>query len=76
MRCAEEGGQKLETQISRNFPARNRKVSRSPLSPSSSSAAVTAAAMLSGDVPPNQTLYLRNLNEKIKKEGTTLAPAA
>ncbi|KQK22074.1 U2 small nuclear ribonucleoprotein B'' [Brachypodium distachyon] len=24
--------------------------------------------MLSGDVPPNQTIYLRNLNEKIKKE--------
>ncbi|TVU47370.1 hypothetical protein EJB05_06969 [Eragrostis curvula] len=24
--------------------------------------------MLSGDVPPNQTIYLRNLNEKLKKE--------
>ena len=22
------------------------------------------------DIPPNQTLYVRNLNEKIKKEGT------
>jgi U2 small nuclear ribonucleoprotein B'' len=32
--------------------------------------------MLSGDVPPNQTIYLRNLNEKIKKEGTNLVPAA
>jgi hypothetical protein len=26
--------------------------------------------MLSGDVPPNQTIYIRNLEEKIKKEGT------
>ncbi|KAF4389550.1 hypothetical protein F8388_009683 [Cannabis sativa] len=24
--------------------------------------------MLSGDIPPNQTIYLKNLNEKIKKE--------
>ncbi|KAF0902245.1 hypothetical protein E2562_014481 [Oryza meyeriana var. granulata] len=24
--------------------------------------------MLSGDIPPNQTVYLRNLNEKVKKE--------
>eukprot|EP00494_Astrolonche_serrata_P016310 UN16474 len=24
--------------------------------------------MLSGDVPPNQTVYFRNLNEKVKKE--------
>ncbi|XP_020252828.1 U2 small nuclear ribonucleoprotein B'' [Asparagus officinalis] len=24
--------------------------------------------MLSGDIPPNQTIYIRNLNEKIKKE--------
>jgi U2 small nuclear ribonucleoprotein B'' len=30
--------------------------------------------MLSGDVPPNQTIYLRNLNEKIKKEGTVSSP--
>jgi hypothetical protein len=36
-------------------------------SPSTSSSA--AAAMLSGDIPPNQTIYLRNLNEKLKKEG-------
>jgi hypothetical protein len=30
--------------------------------------------MLSGDIPPNQTVYLRNLNEKVKKEGTHLFP--
>lgn len=24
--------------------------------------------MLSGDIPPNQTIYIRNLNEKVKKE--------
>ncbi|KAL4189538.1 hypothetical protein AMTRI_Chr08g165870 [Amborella trichopoda] len=24
--------------------------------------------MLSGDIPPNQTIYVRNLNEKVKKE--------
>jgi hypothetical protein len=28
--------------------------------------------MLSGDIPPNQTIYLNNLNEKVKKEGTSL----
>lgn len=26
-------------------------------------------AMLSGDIPPNQTIYIKNLNEKVKKEG-------
>ncbi|WOL06858.1 U2 small nuclear ribonucleoprotein B'' [Canna indica] len=25
-------------------------------------------AMLSGDIPPNQTIYINNLNEKVKKE--------
>ncbi|XP_008782587.1 U2 small nuclear ribonucleoprotein B'' [Phoenix dactylifera] len=25
-------------------------------------------AMLSGDIPPNQTIYIKNLNEKVKKE--------
>ena len=25
--------------------------------------------MLSGDIPPNQTIYIKNLNEKVKKEG-------
>jgi hypothetical protein len=40
-------------------------------------AAAAAAAeeveeMLSGDIPPNQTIYLNNLNEKVKKEGTAL----
>lgn len=25
--------------------------------------------MLSGDVPPNQTIYIKNLNDKVKKEG-------
>ncbi|KAM3313839.1 hypothetical protein ACQJBY_033005 [Aegilops geniculata] len=29
--------------------------------------------MLSGDVPPNQTVYFRNLNEKVKKEAATNA---
>ncbi|KAF9596449.1 hypothetical protein IFM89_011278 [Coptis chinensis] len=24
--------------------------------------------MLSGDVPPNQTIYIKNLNEKVKKD--------
>ncbi|PON69070.1 U1 small nuclear ribonucleoprotein A/U2 small nuclear ribonucleoprotein B'' [Parasponia andersonii] len=24
--------------------------------------------MLSGDIPPNQTIYIKNVNEKIKKE--------
>ena len=28
--------------------------------------------MLTGDIPPNQTIYIKNLNEKIKKEGTTI----
>jgi hypothetical protein len=28
--------------------------------------------MLSADIPPNQTIYLNNLNEKVKKEGTAL----
>jgi len=28
--------------------------------------------MLSGDIPPNQTIYVNNLNEKVKKEGTAL----
>ena len=42
-----------------------------------SSAAAAAAAeevdeMLSADIPPNQTIYLNNLNEKVKKEGTAL----
>jgi hypothetical protein len=27
------------------------------------------AAMLSGDIPPNQTIYIKNLNDKVKKEG-------
>nr|CAD1833065.1 unnamed protein product [Ananas comosus var. bracteatus] len=26
------------------------------------------ATMLSGDIPPNQTIYIKNLNEKVKKE--------
>lgn len=30
--------------------------------------------MLSGDIPPNQTIYLRNLNEKLKKEGNHTSP--
>nr|POE92795.1 u2 small nuclear ribonucleoprotein b'' [Quercus suber] len=25
--------------------------------------------MLSGDIPPSQTIYIKNLNEKVKKEG-------
>ncbi|KAB5524581.1 hypothetical protein DKX38_022330 [Salix brachista] len=25
--------------------------------------------MLTGDIPPNQTIYIKNLNEKYKKEG-------
>lgn len=25
--------------------------------------------MLSGDIPPNQTIYIKNLNDKVKKEG-------
>jgi U2 small nuclear ribonucleoprotein B'' len=25
--------------------------------------------MLTGDIPPNQTIYVKNLNEKVKKEG-------
>lgn len=25
--------------------------------------------MLTTDIPPNQTIYIRNVNEKIKKEG-------
>jgi hypothetical protein len=51
---------------------------RTNLCVSSSSAARRAAAaeeveeMLSGDIPPNQTIYLNNLNEKVKKEGTAL----
>lgn len=28
--------------------------------------------MLSGDIPPNQTIYIKNLNEKVKKEGDSL----
>ncbi|KAJ6291062.1 hypothetical protein OIU76_023170 [Salix suchowensis] len=24
--------------------------------------------MLTGDIPPNQTIYIKNLNEKVKKE--------
>lgn len=31
-----------------------------------------AETMLSGDIPPSQTIYLKNLNEKIKKEGTII----
>ncbi|KAB5524445.1 hypothetical protein DKX38_022194 [Salix brachista] len=27
------------------------------------------AKMLTGDIPPNQTIYIKNLNEKVKKEG-------
>lgn len=27
----------------------------------------------SGPVPPNQTLYIRNINEKIKKDGTFIS---
>jgi len=30
------------------------------------------AAEVAAVVPPNQTLYIRNLNEKVKKEGTLL----
>lgn len=25
--------------------------------------------MITGDIPPNQTIYIKNLNEKVKKEG-------
>jgi hypothetical protein len=35
-------------------------------------AAEEVEEMLSGDIPPNQTIYLNNLNEKVKKEGTSL----
>ena len=28
--------------------------------------------MLSGDIPPSQTIYIKNLNEKVKKEGNPL----
>jgi U2 small nuclear ribonucleoprotein B'' len=28
--------------------------------------------MLTGDIPPNQTIYIKNLNEKVKKEGMLL----
>ncbi|RWW75634.1 hypothetical protein BHE74_00016333 [Ensete ventricosum] len=34
--------------------------------------ALTMVAMLSGDIPPNQTIYINNLNEKVKKEGKKL----
>jgi hypothetical protein len=30
--------------------------------------------MMQADVPPNQTIYINNLNEKIKKEGIYLHP--
>lgn len=29
--------------------------------------------MLSGDIPPNQTIYVKNLNEKVKKDGKFLS---
>jgi hypothetical protein len=29
--------------------------------------------MLTGDIPPNQTIYIKNLNEKVKKEGNLFA---
>lgn len=35
-------------------------------------AAEEVEEMLSGDIPPNQTIYLNNLNEKVKKEGSSL----
>jgi len=35
-------------------------------------AAAEEEEMLSGDIPPNQTIYVNNLNEKVKKEGTAL----
>ena len=35
-------------------------------------AAAEEEEMLSGDIPPNQTIYVKNLNEKVKKEGTAL----
>lgn len=31
--------------------------------------ALAIVAMLSGDIPPNQTIYINNLSEKVKKEG-------
>uniref|UniRef100_K4ADJ3 RRM domain-containing protein n=3 Tax=Setaria TaxID=4554 RepID=K4ADJ3_SETIT len=58
-----------------NFPARNRNHPRSSLpSPvfvlggAAAAAAEEEEEMLSGDIPPNQTIYLNNLNEKVKKE--------
>jgi hypothetical protein len=35
-------------------------------------AAAEEEEMLSGDIPPNQTIYVNNLNEKVKKEGAAL----
>ncbi|XP_074333061.1 protein DETOXIFICATION 44, chloroplastic-like isoform X1 [Apium graveolens] len=32
-------------------------------------ALLALATMLTGDIPPNQTIYIKNLNEKVKKEG-------
>ncbi|KAG6521006.1 hypothetical protein ZIOFF_018071 [Zingiber officinale] len=32
------------------------------------SCALAMVVMLSGDIPPNQTVYINNLNEKVKKE--------
>ncbi|KAL8525811.1 hypothetical protein ACS0TY_015162 [Phlomoides rotata] len=29
---------------------------------------LTAAKMLTTDIPPNQTIYIKNINEKVKKE--------
>ncbi|XP_074343007.1 uncharacterized protein LOC141680782 [Apium graveolens] len=31
-------------------------------------ALLALAATLTGDIPPNQTIYIKNLNEKVKKE--------
>jgi hypothetical protein len=30
--------------------------------------------MMQADTPPNQTIYINNLNEKVKKEGALLIP--
>jgi hypothetical protein len=30
--------------------------------------------MMQADAPPNQTIYINNLNEKVKKEGALFIP--
>lgn len=31
--------------------------------------------MLCGDIPPNQSIYIKNLNEKVKKDGNSFSPS-